>query len=77
MAAELTRKEDKTYDDYVCLITALKMADMSFHAELSNCKKAYPGKSINEDVDAQRENVENVTYLPEPTESKKAIRYHY
>ncbi len=57
LAAELSKKEGKSYEDYVCLITALKTADMSFHTDLSNCKKIYPGKNINEDVDLQKENV--------------------
>ena len=42
LAAELSNKRDKSIQDYIYLLVALKLTDQSYHPQLSEFKQTFP-----------------------------------
>ena len=42
LAAELLNKRDKSIQDYIYLLVALKLTDQSYHPQLSEFKQTFP-----------------------------------
>jgi hypothetical protein len=77
LIAELSGKKDKSVQEFVYLLVALKLTGQSYHPQLSEFKQAYPEVDHGENIDRLFDYFANSEQKAEPKDTKEHLRRKY